>query len=182
MADKAAFRAECKNRERKITQQQRLESDFALQQKFLRLPQLAQADTVLLFYGMGFEVDTRPILDELYRQGKRVLLPRCLPEHRMEARCYDPDRLTHHRYGMWEPSEDCPVVDKGQIDLILVPALCYDRSRVRLGRGGGFYDRYLADFTGFTVGLCRAALLRDAVPRDDWDAPVDLVLTERETI
>lgn len=180
MAEKAALRAECKTRERELTAQQRLASDLALQKRFLDLPQLAEAHTVLLFYGMGLEVDTRPLLDELQRQGKRVLLPRCLSGHRMEAREYHPQRLSRHRYGMWEPTEDCPVVEKGDIQLALVPALCYDRRRVRLGRGGGFYDRYLADFNGFTVGLCRDVLLRAELPREDWDARVELVLTETQ--
>lgn len=180
MADKAALRQEIRRREQALTEAERLESDALLRRGFLNHPQVARAETVLLFAGMGLEVDTRPLLEQLEGQGKRICLPRCLPGHAMEARRYDSARLVRHRYGMLEPDLSCPVVDKAQIDLILVPGLCFDRHCCRLGRGGGFYDRYLADFPGFTLGLCRRALLCDAVPVEPWDRPVDAVLTERE--
>ena len=179
MAEKADFRAALRARERELSEADRLESDRLLCARFLSLPQVERAETLLLFAGMGLEVDTRPILETLYQGGKTVLLPRCLPNHEMEARRYVPGRLTRHRYGMLEPDTSCALADKPEIGLILVPALCYDRQCFRMGRGGGFYDRYLADYEGFTVGLCREALLCEAVPQEKWDRGVDLVLTER---
>ena len=56
--------------------------------------------------------------------------------------------------------------------MVLVPAVCYDRSRFRLGQGGGYYDRYLSGYGGATVGLCRDALLLERVPRERHDLPV----------
>ena len=83
----------------------------------------------------------------------------------MEARRYDRRRLVRHRYGMLEPDEQCPVVDESELGSILVPALCDHRRCFRLGRGGGYYDRYLADYTGCPpLGLCRNILLQEAVP------------------
>lgn len=180
MADKAALRQEIRRRESALRPEARLESDALLRRNFLNHPQVARAETILLFAGMGLEVDTRPLLEQLEGQGKRICLPRCLPGHAMEARRYDSARLVRHRYGMLEPNLSCPVVDKAQIDLILVPGLCFDRRCFRLGRGGGFYDRYLADFQGVTLSLCRQVLLCEAVPVEPWDRPVDAVLTERE--
>lgn len=179
MADKAAFRRAMQEREERISPSQREGSDLLLQKQFLALAEVQQAETILLFYGMKNEMNTQPILTALQKQGKRVLLPRCLPQHQMEARVYHPQRMKQHRYGMWEPDEDCIVVEKDAIDLILVPALCFDRQGGRMGRGGGFYDRYLADYRGSTVGLCREVLLCDEVPMDAWDQPVALVATER---
>lgn len=69
---------------------------------------------------------------------------------------------------------------KDTIDLILVPNLCCDRQGYRLGHGGGYYDRYLADYSGMTVALCPAEWLREQLPRDEFDLPVGLVLTETE--
>ena len=180
MADKAAFRREISRLEQSLTREQRLESDRLLCRNFLNHPRVARAETILLFAGMGLEVDTRPLLEQLEAAGKQLCLPRCLPGNAMEARRYDGARLVRHRYGMLEPDLSCPVVDKTRIDLILVPALCYERRCYRMGRGGGFYDRYLADYTGFTLGLCRQALLQAAVPVERWDQRVDAVLTERE--
>ena len=158
-----------------MTEAQRVESDTALQQNFLSLPQLDRLERVLLFAGMGHEVDTRPIIEGLLARGKHVLLPRCLEGGGLEERLYRPEKLVRHRWGMWEPDESCPVEDA---ELILVPALCYDRAGYRLGRGGGYYDRLLAHTNAMTVGLCRDALLVDRVPRDAWDRKVALVVTE----
>ena len=176
--DKTAFRTELKRREAALTTEERQSSDGLLRERFLAEPIVRAARTILLFAGMGAEVDTGPLLEHLARAGKQVLLPRCLPGHEMEARLYDAAKLVRHRYGMLEPGATCPVVERAAIDLILVPALCYDERCMRMGRGGGFYDRYLADHGGMTVGLCREALLCDAVPVDPWDRPVQCVVTE----
>ena len=182
MDEKQRFRAQLREREQLLTEAARQESDARLRERFLALPEVAEAETVLLFCGMGREVDTLPLIAALVGQGKQVLLPRCLPGHRMEARRYTPGKLVRHKYGMLEPDTDCPVVDANSIDLILVPALCYDRTCCRMGRGGGFYDRYLEDYRGKTVGLCRDALLQDSVPRNEWDQSVELVLTETQLL
>ena len=154
-----------------------------LLQRFLDLPWTAEANTLLLFYGMGAEPDTGHLLLELWRQGKRVLLPKCLPGRVMEARLVrEADDLRPGAYGIPEPREGCPKVEKEAIDLILVPALCYDLSCRRLGQGGGYYDRYLADYGGRTVGLCREFLLQKELPVEDHDKAVDLVLTEKRRL
>ena len=64
------------------------------------------------------------------------------------------------------------------IDLILVPNLCCDKQGYRLGHGAGYYDRYLAGYSGETVSLCPADWLQEQLPRDEFDLPVGLVLTE----
>ena len=106
-----------------------------------------------------------------------------LPDHRMEVRRYDPDRpLVSVSFGISEPGEDCPLIAREAINLVLVPAVCYDRRGYRLGFGGGYYDRWLAGFSGVTVGLCREAVLQEAVPTEAHDARVDLLLTEVECL
>ena len=114
---------------------ERRRSDVILLQRFLELPWTAEADTLLLFYGVGAEPDTGHLLLELGRQGKRVLLPKCLPGRAMEARLVrSGDDLRPGAFGIPEPLDTCPTVDRGEIDLILVPALCYDLSCRRLGQ------------------------------------------------
>ena len=159
-------------------------SDDALFARFLALPQVEAAQTVFAFWGIpGKEPDTSRLIGELVRRGKTVGLPRMLPEHRMEVRRYDPDRpLVKASFGISEPGEDCPLLDRGDIGLVLVPAVCYDRLGYRLGFGGGYYDRWLEGFSGVKVGLCREAVLREAVPTEAHDAKVDILLTEGESL
>lgn len=163
-----------------LSPEELVRSDSALFARFLALPQVEAARTIFAFWGIpGKEPDTSRLIGELVRRGKTVGLPRMLPGHRMEVRRYDPDKpLVKVSFGISEPGTDCPLM--GEIDLVVVPAVCYDRKGYRLGFGGGYYDRWLEGFSGVKVGLCREVVLRDAVPVEAHDAKVDILLTERE--
>ena len=102
-----------------------------------------------------------------------------LPGHLMEIRQYMPDRpMVSVSFGISEPDLSCPILTQDEIDLILVPAVCYDRRGFRLGFGGGYYDRWLSGFSGVTVGLCRDCVLQEHVPIEDHDRRVEFLLTE----
>lgn len=182
--EKRELRRQVRARLAALTPEELRRSDDALFARFLALPQVEAAKTVFAFWGIpGKEPDTARLVGELVRRGKGVGLPRMLPEHRMEVRLFDPDRpLTEAPFGISEPGEDCPLVRREDIDLVLVPALCYDRRGFRLGFGGGYYDRWLAGFAGATVGLCREAVLQERVPVEGHDARVDFLLTEGESL
>ena len=178
-AEKAELRRRARQYLRELSPQARRASDDALFARFLALPQVEAADTLLLYPGMGGEPDTARLLPALWARGKAVCLPRCLPGRGLEARLVRPDSaLIPHPYGMLEPGEDCPLVGKDAIGLVLVPGLAFDPSGGRLGQGAGFYDRWLADYAGCTAALCRTALLLPQVPRAPHDRGVELVLTE----
>lgn len=155
-ADKAALRRQVRAYGRALSPEARRASDDALLSRFLSLPQVAAADTLLLYHGMGAEPDTARLIPPLLELGKRLALPRCLPERRLEARLIRADTvLIPHAFGMLEPGEDCPAVDAGRITLALIPGLAFDRSGGRLGQGGGYYDRWLPGFGGIR-SLCAA--------------------------
>lgn len=179
-AEKQALRRTCRAFARGMSHQARRESDKALFARFLALPQLADARRVLLYHGMGGEPDTARLMEPLRRMGKILALPRCLPENRLEFRIVECESgLVRHPYGMWEPGEDCPLLKENDgPDLALIPGLAFDRSGGRLGQGGGYYDRWLAGFSGVRVALCRDGLLYDELPRQEHDLGVDLVVTE----
>lgn len=165
-----------------LTPEELRRSDDDLFAQFLVLPQVEQAKTIFAFWGIpGREPDTSRLVEALLARGKRVGLPRMLPEHRMEIRQYDPAcPLVSVSFGILEPGRDCPLLPREEIDLVLVPAVCYDRLGYRLGFGGGYYDRWLEQFHGVRVGLCRRAVLQNRVPAEAHDSRVDLLLTEKE--
>ena len=154
-------------------------ADFCpLVEAFLALPQVERAKSVLLFCGVGREPDTAPAIDALLARGKAVCLPKCLPGRRLEARrIAGREELLPGAFGIPEPGVNCPVVPRDQLDLILVPNLCCDRSGYRLGHGGGYYDRYLAGYRGFTIALCPEEWLQDRIPRERFDLPVQMVIS-----
>lgn len=178
-----------KSRLRKIvndfsfTEEERESSDRLLFTRFLSLTQVASSANILLFYGVGAEPHTSQLLEPLLSMGKHLFLPHCLPGGRMEARAYrGVEHLVPGPFGIPEPDEGSGAVNQNSLSLILVPNLCCDRHNFRLGHGGGYYDRYLADFSGFTVALCRDKLLYPALPLEAHDQPVDLVLTETQCL
>ena len=154
-------------------------SDAALFAALMEYPPLLAAKRILLFYGVGTEPRTAPLLPALWALGKEVYLPVCLPARQIEARLVEPDCLmAQSAFGIPEPAESCPAIARDALDFILVPALCYDRRGYRLGQGGGYYDRYLASYTGQTAGLCRARLLQERLPVESFDVPVPCIITE----
>lgn len=182
--EKAALRRAVRAELAQMTREKREESDSALFARFLALPRVEAAKTIFAFWGIpGKEPDTARLIKALADRGKVIGLPRMLPGHQMEVRRYDPDRpLVSVSFGILEPDEGCPILDQKDIDLALVPALCYDRRGYRLGFGGGYYDRWLAGFSGARVGLCRELVLQNVVPTEEHDSKVELLLTEAETL
>jgi 5-formyltetrahydrofolate cyclo-ligase len=139
-----------------------------------------QRSSVLLTYlPMRGEVDLTSLL--LRYPEKRWLAPRILPEenHRMALHVYDPQRLARHEFGMLEPAADLPEVPPTEVQLVLAPGLAYDRRGWRLGYGGGYFDRFLQDFEGVSLGVVYAALLLDELPHGEFDVPMDWIVTEQ---
>lgn len=176
---KKALRAQMREALAELSEEERAESDRILLDRFLAHPKLAQAQTVLLYYGVGTEIHTAPLIDALLAQGKTVCLPRCLPGHKMQAhRITGEADLVPDKYQIPAPRPDAPEVAREDIDLILVPGLCFDSRGTRLGQGGGYYDRYLEDYEGATIGLCREDFFQINLPREPLDVWVQTVLTE----
>ena len=122
-----------------MTEQEKAWSDQELVSAFLAHPKLDEANTVMLYYGVGQEIATADLIQTLLDQGKTVCLPKCLPEHQMEARIIQSlDELEPDAYGIPAPKDACPVLEREKIDLILVPGLCFDSKGNRLGQGGGY--------------------------------------------
>ena len=160
-----------------LSDQERAWSDGELIQRFLDHPKLAQAQTVMPYYGVGHEIRTEGLIQTLLDQGKTVCLPKCLPENQMEARAITSlEDLAPDRYAIPAPKDTCPVVEREKLALMFVPGLCCDSRGSR--RGQGYYDRYLEDYDGVTIGLCREDFFQVNLPREPLDAWVRFVLTE----
>ncbi|WP_449479220.1 5-formyltetrahydrofolate cyclo-ligase [Streptomyces abikoensis] len=156
----------------------------ALARRALELPELAEAGTVAAYVSVGREPGTRALLDALRRRGVRVLLPVLLEDNDLDWAVYDgPDRLVRAGRGLFEPGG--PRLGPEAVtsaDVVLLPGLAVDGRGMRLGRGGGSYDRVLArlDRAGATpslVILLYDSEILDEVPAEPHDRPVDAVVT-----
>ena len=151
-------------------------------QALFSLPQWQSAGAVLAFAAMPDEPDTAEILRRALADGKRLLLPRVRSKTEMDWVEIPALRLLRPgAFGIQEPPADLPAADPAgyAAALALVPCLAASRDGVRLGRGGGYYDRCLAQLDCCAVGLIRAEFLLDALPTAWNDMPVAAVVTEQ---
>lgn len=137
-----------------------------------------RSEVILTYMPMKGEVDLRSLLER--HPQKSWVLPRIRSNGRMVFHPYDPERLTQHPYGMLEPAANLPLIPPEAIHLALIPGLAYDRRGVRLGYGGGFFDRFLAAFAGQSLGVTYQALLFDRLLVQKHDQPVKAIVTEAE--
>lgn len=122
---------------------------------------------------MAHEADIRPVLADAMRQGKTVAIPLCGQKSHMTMRLVCSfEELHKGAYGLLEPSPDAPVIQAGEIDLLLVPLEGIDSAGFRLGKGGGYYDHFLAGHDVMTMGCALTWQWVDTLPVDSWDQPL----------
>src|SRR5712691_381246 len=179
---KAALRARMQKLRVAISPEERAASAEYVMSRLFDLPALHMARTVLSFSSFGSEVPTEGIVRRLQDEGRRVLLPFVEGQDMEAAEVPAGDPLVASDYGPMEPTERT-AVHPSEVDVLLVPALAFDRLGYRVGYGGGHYDRYLARLgpRAVRIGIAFHAQLVPAVPHGVEDEPVDVVVTEAET-
>lgn len=155
-------------------------ADRSIAAYFLAMPEYQAAQTVFCFVGTAKEIDTRPILENILAAGKRLCVPLCTGAGVMELRqLTDLAQLCVGAYGILEPPEDSPQISPDEVDLAVIPCLTCNHGGQRLGKGGGYYDRFLATYRGGAVMVCRERHIREEIPTEPLDMPIPWVLTER---
>ena len=128
------------------------------------------------------EVDTRALICACLKHGKRVAVPVVMPGTRPLAHALISglDQLVVGSWGLAQPdpAEATWLPAEAQLDLVVVPGLAFDRRGQRIGWGGGYYDRFLAQVQTIKIGLCYDALVLDCIPGEPHDVPVDMVVAE----
>lgn len=157
--------------------------DRQICQRVLESSAYQHADVVFAYWSTAEEIDTHAILEDAWKKGKCVCVPKCLRGHRMIARRIRSEAdLTEQTFGIPEPGEQCTAILPEEIDLCLVPALACDASGARLGYGGGFYDRFLPHTAGTRMVLCAQERLLPEVPTEEHDMHCDCIVTENEVM
>lgn len=177
--EKAALRRQIRKKMREMDPSARSSADAAICRQVTQLPAFRDAETVFCFVGIDWEIDTAALINAALADGKRVALPLCTGPGIMEARLIrGPKDLQPGAYNIPEPLPSCPICAPQEIDFAAIPCVSCDRTCLRLGQGGGFYDRFLERASFYTAALCREEALLEQVPAEPWDHPVDCVVTE----
>lgn len=176
--DKTAIRCSLNERAGRLSPQYVLQSDEAIFRSVTTLPEYINAKNIFLYYSVGYEVDTGRIAAHALSAGKTVAFPVVTGSGEMDFYSSCGVGLKFGAYGIPEP--DCvngPMFPE-ETDVIIVPGLSFDESGLRIGHGCGFYDRFLAGQTAFTIGLCRDRMVSEQLPCETHDIRVRCLITE----
>ena len=176
---KAALRTQVLARLSALDEEYLRSSDRKILEQLLALPEFRCAGRLFLYRSVGWEIDTAACIELAQALGKPVALPRILGGGIMDFSAMD--SLPEQCFGIPQPDSKAPALRPQAGELVLVPGLCYDRNGYRLGRGGGYYDRLLADCPAYTVGVCRTRFLLESLPRETHDCAVKILITEEKT-
>ena len=182
-ADKAEIRRQMRRLRRDLSEEEQQRAADGVYAQVMRMDCYRTARTVMAYAAVRGELSMRRIMEDIRASGRLLALPRCGESGDMDAFIVTEQRqLRRGAYGIWEPDETCPPIEPDDMDLILVPGTAFDRQGDRLGQGGGYYDRYLAQTRAVRIGVCHDFALLDAVPTQAHDARMDGVVTPKHTI
>ncbi|WP_075035090.1 5-formyltetrahydrofolate cyclo-ligase [Halobacillus dabanensis] len=140
-----------------------------------------RAKVVGVTLSQSHEWSTEPIIEEGWRAGKKMVVPKCSPKEK-EMQFYQLDsydQLERVYFGLREPkpNEDSKI-EKDDIELLLVPGLLFDIKGYRIGYGGGYYDRFIEGYRGKTMMVASTKQKIDKLPMEEYDQRVEYILTE----
>lgn len=188
-AQKRHVRALLRQRLATISPTERHDRSLAIADLTSPTPEWQKARTILLYLSLPDEVDTRPLLERALAQGKRLAVPKVIDEEAremtaVEVRSLAEADLVEGHYGVRIPPGNPKPIPLGQIDLAIVPGLGFSRRGQRIGRGLGYYDRFLSrpDLEATLCGLGFALQVMDELPSDVHDRSVKLLVTEGEVL
>ena len=174
--DKQALRKQIREQKRAMTEEQIVSKSEKLGELFLASEAYRQAKTIYGYLPYNQEVRTVAMLEQALADGKRVAVPKCYGEEMRFIYLDDLSKVEKGYCGIPEPVEDGPVADD-KTALVLMPGLAFTKEGLRMGYGGGFYDKFLAAEPEHpTLALCYDFQMVEHIPTEDYDIPVNTVL------
>ncbi|WFA09141.1 5-formyltetrahydrofolate cyclo-ligase [Tissierella sp. Yu-01] len=146
------------------------------------------ANTIMCYISFGSEINTHEFIRNCIKDGKRIVVPVTFHEPRemKPSQILSFDELEPGYFNILTPKKEfIRYIDPKEIDLIIVPGAVFDRKGYRIGFGGGYYDRFLADKINdksTKISVAFHLQIIDQVPKEEHDVPVDIIITEKEII
>lgn len=180
-----------RQRRQALSQEQQQLAAIELVRQFSSQPQLTKLQHIALYLSNDGELDTAPLIQALWQQGKSLYLP-ILHPHKPGFLVFQQYRsdtpMISNKFGILEPVLDVTQLKSlPEIEMIGLPLVAFDNQGNRMGMGGGFYDRTLANAVfcqpaPLLVGLAHQCQQVDQVPVESWDVPLDLVVTPEQLV
>jgi 5-formyltetrahydrofolate cyclo-ligase len=174
--DKKELRRSIREQKRAMTEAEIVSRSEKLAELFYASEAYKNAKTIYGYLPYNQEVRTVPMLERAIREGKRVAVPKVIGENMKFIYLTDMSQVEKGYAGIPEPLADGPVA-QDPTALVLMPGLAFDPQGHRIGYGGGFYDRFLAQEPNHpTLALCYDFQMVDKLETEEFDIPVDTVL------
>jgi len=184
--DKSHLRRKLQNCLLRLSEKQRAEKSRKACHNLVLTPQFQSASTVMIYLSLPHEVDTSEAILHAWQLGKTVAVPKISWQQRhmipVQINSLETGFSTEVS-GLRNPVTGVPIPFE-EIDLVIAPALGFDRKGNRLGRGGSYYDRFFAnkELKAPRCGFAFAEQVVDSIPVTDNDQPIDLLVTDEEVI
>ncbi len=182
MEDKKSLRKKTQLERDRLTAAEKAEKSKTITLKFLDTDDYKKANSILIYHPFRSEIDTTQIIEKALKDGKKVILPKVKNKNLNLFFVEDlQSQLKKGAFGIMEPIEStCPEAEPGQIDLAVIPGVCFDKSLNRVGYGGGFYDRLIPLLPEGVkkIALCFDLQIVPKIPVSRSDRKVDRIITE----
>lgn len=182
--EKRLFRKSALKKRAKITNRQEKSAQIA--KNLFDIKAYKNASMIFAYMSYRSEADTMPVIEHALAEQKCVAVPRVVlldgeqgSGKMVFCRIMSLDDCVKGTYGILEPKKDCQVVRADENSLILVPGCAFTRDGLRMGYGGGYYDRYLPRMNCPTMLLCRSRLVTEDIPVEDHDVLMTYLVTEK---
>ena len=179
-----ALRKTVRARRNALSLDEQKSASFKLVQQFSTHEKIRNAQQIALYLANDGELDLMPIIHWCWQHNKKVYMPVLHPfckGHLLFLLYEENSIMVKNHYGIFEPKLDvtnvCPL---NQLDVLCSPLVAFDKTGARLGMGGGFYDRTLANWRHhniFPIGLAHDCQLVDRIPTQHWDIPLPEIIT-----
>lgn len=180
MATKQQLREQILGKLNALPAGMRRKKSHTITHKICELPEYKKADVVFCYIALTSEADTTLLLERILYDGKTLAVPHLENNIMTPKQVMKVPELIPGPYDILQPEPDSPTINVTIIDLAIVPGLAFTREGVRLGRGGGYFDRWLPSLPAnvTTIGLAFDFQIADQLPEEKHDVRVSKVVTE----
>ena len=155
------------------------EKSKIIMNKLIMMEEYISSSSIGLYYSLSSEVNTLELINYALNEKKRVFLPRVEGDNIVFYEIKSMSGLVKSNFGVMEPISG-NIADKNNIDLIIVPGVCFDKSLNRIGFGKGYYDRYLSDYKGETIGISfEEQMSSELIETESTDKKLKYIVTEK---
>lgn len=162
----------------RLSKEEIAEKSKIIKEKLFNSEEYKKAKTIMFYVSFGSEVSTIDMIKESLKNNKIVCVPVVKEKSMIPSIIKGIKELNKKNiYKIPEPSR-INKIKKEDIDLIIVPGVAFDKQSRRIGYGKGYYDKFLKDFKGKTIGLAFKLQILEIIPKDEWDIKLDKVISE----